>query len=99
MFDSRHIYMERGPNGLVNQVQTDVSEERSICQEIVELIAEAEETDPTELIPPLYEVIDPDALESLFVNSQALGKTVFNYNDYEVSVFSDGYVSIKSHGT
>lgn len=91
--------MGRGPNGFVNQVQTDVSRGSSICQAVVETLAEAEETNPTELIPTLYEVIDPDALESLFANDQALGKVIFNYNGYEVSVFSDGYVSVKSHGT
>lgn len=99
MYTTRHIYTVRGPNKLVYLVQTDVSGDSSICQEIVKLLAEAEETDSTELTPPLYEVIDPDALESLFTNGQALGKIIFNYDSYEVSVFADGYVSVKSHGT
>lgn len=88
--------MGRGLNGNMNQVQTDVSREGNICQTIVESIAKAEGTYPTELSPPLYEVIDPEALESLFANDQTLGEVVFNYNNYEVRVFSDGYVSIKS---
>lgn len=81
----------------MSQVQTDVSSGSSISQTIVESIAEAEGTDPIELTPPLNDVIDPDSLESLFDNKQALGKIVFNYNSYQVSVFTDGYVSVKSY--
>lgn len=91
--------MGGGPNGIMNTAQTDVSEERSICQTVIEAIADAGETDPTELSPPLYEVIDPDALETLFARDQALGKVIFNYNSYEVSVFSDRCVSVEDHGT
>lgn len=82
----------------MNQVQTDVSRGNSICQELITLIAEAEGTDPIELTPPLYEVIDPVALESLFANKRSLGKVIFNYKSYEISVFPDGYVSVKSYG-
>ncbi|WP_123538610.1 HalOD1 output domain-containing protein [Halosimplex salinum] len=82
----------------MNQVQTDDSGDGTICQNVVESIAKAEGTSPTELVPSLYEVIDPDALESLFTDDQALGKVIFNYNGYEVSIFSDGYVSVESHG-
>lgn len=71
----------------------------NVSQEVVEKVAEVEDVDPLELTPPLYEVINPDALENLFANSQAFGKVIFNYNGCEVSVFSDGHVSVKSHGT
>lgn len=82
----------------MNQVQTDVSRGNSICQEVIKLIAEAEGTAPIELTPPLDEVIDPVALERLFANKQALGKVIFNYKSHEVSVFPDGYVSVKTYG-
>ena len=82
----------------MNRVQADVSRGSTICQTVVKSIAEAEGTDPIDLTPPLYEVIDPNALERLFENKQALGKVIFNYNSYEVSVFTDGYVSVKSYG-
>lgn len=82
----------------VNSIQTDVSTGSSICQAVAETIAEAEGTAPTELTPPLYEVIDPDALERLFAKDGALGKVIFNYHSYEVRVFTDGYVSVASRG-
>lgn len=81
----------------MSQVQTEVSRGSSICQTIVESVAEAEGTDPIELTPPLYEVIDPDSLERLFDDKRSLGKIVFNYNSYQVSVFPDGYVSVESY--
>lgn len=89
--------MRRGLNGDMNRVQTDVIPESSIYQAVVESIAKAEGTEPTELTPPLDEVIDPEALERLFANNQALGKVTFNYKNHEVCVFSDEFVSIKSH--
>ncbi|WP_255167998.1 HalOD1 output domain-containing protein [Natrononativus amylolyticus] len=79
----------------MNKIQAEVAEESCVSQKIVEAIAEAEETEPIELTPPLYEVIDPEALENLFANNQTLGKVVFNYNSCEVTVFSDGYISVK----
>lgn len=81
------------------QAQTATATVDNVSNEVVKRVAEAEDVDPLELTPPLYEVIDPDALESLFANDRVLGKVIFNYVGYEVSVFSDGYVSVKSHGT
>lgn len=88
--------MRQGLNGGMSQVQTGVSTESNICQTVLESVAKAEETEPTELTPPLYEVIDPEALERLFANKHTVGKVIFNYKNHEVSVFSDGYVSVKS---
>lgn len=81
------------------QAQTATAYVDNISYKVVEKLAEVEDVDPLKLTPPLYEVIDLDALENLFANGQALGKVIFNYNGYEVSVSSDGYVSVKSHGT
>ena len=90
--------MGRGPNGIVTTAPIDVPERRGICQTVIEAIADAEDTEPSELTPPLFEVIDPDALDTLFARNQAVGKIIFNYNSYEISVFPDGYVSIEDHG-
>ena len=75
-----------------------LTQENSVCQTVIEAIADAEGADPTELNPPLYEAIDPDALENLFDDGRMIGKIIFNYHGYEVSVFPDGYVSINDHG-
>lgn len=79
----------------MRKATADVSGERGIFHTVIEAIADAEGVNPTELSPPLYEVIDPDALENLFTSGLTSGKVVFNYNRCEVSVFSDEYVVVK----
>lgn len=82
----------------MSPIQTEVADESCVSQTIVETIAEAEGIDPLELTPPLYDVIDPDALADLFTDGRTIGRIIFNYNSFEVSVFSDGYVSIDTNG-
>lgn len=66
---------------------------------VVELIADLEGVDSGELSPPLYSVIEPDALDALFRSSnsdteQILGHVHFEYCGYEIRVQSDGEVTI-----
>lgn len=67
--------------------------------EVLERIAELEGTDPIELTPPLYAAVDPDALDSLFHSATAdesnpSGRVSFSYCGYDVTVRSDGEVSV-----
>ncbi|ELZ01853.1 HalOD1 output domain-containing protein [Natrialba asiatica] len=76
--------------------------------EILQQIATAEGVDPTELEPPLYSVIDPDALDTL-VQSMADGTTTgfgtqteatrskieFTYSGYTVRVDETGRVDVR----
>lgn len=69
---------------------------------VVEAIAEHEGVDPLDLERPLYEVIDPDALDSLFpddgsVASTAAGESsvTFAYEGCEVEVTGDGAVAVR----
>ena len=82
----------------MSNVQTATVGDRSVCQSVVEAVAEAEEVRPEE-IDPLYEVVDPDALEELFAPTSTAGrmegKVVFTYSGYEVTVCGDGYVSVE----
>lgn len=79
------------------QVQTDETDERSVSQAVIDAIAAVEGTPPTELSPPLYDVVDPEALNKVFAGKASLGKVVFDYNSYEVSVDADGHVAVKDH--
>lgn len=65
---------------------------KSASQQVVETVAEAEGVDPTEL-DPLYSVVDPDALDSLFHSQSAHSETRapstkvrFQYHGYDVRV-------------
>jgi hypothetical protein len=65
----------------------------SSTEAVVQAVAKAEDADPTE-IPPLYNQIDPDALEKLFQNPSN-GAVTFDYCDYTVTVRSDGAVHLE----
>jgi hypothetical protein len=66
---------------------------KSVSQEIIELVAESENTDPLEL-PPLSEAIDPDALDRLFRNTS--GHLAFEYQGHTVTVEGNGGVEVVS---
>lgn len=59
---------------------------------VVRHVATATDSNPLEL-PPLYEAIDPDSLDSL-VEGMAEGELSFAYAGHRVSVDSVGTVSV-----
>ncbi|QCS43032.1 HalOD1 output domain-containing protein [Natrinema versiforme] len=71
---------------------------------VVEAVADREGVAPMELQPPLYDAVDPEALNALV--SSADGDTdtgtvrvSFEYNGYDITVGSDGDVSVGEPGT
>ena len=64
----------------------------SIC--VVETVADALEADPTEL-RPLYEAVEPDALDTLFESSGGFtsGRVTFTFEGCTVTVDADGWVA------
>lgn len=66
---------------------------------IIDLISDLEGVDPVELSPPLYSVIDPKALDTLFRSASGdtphpSGHIQFEYCGYEIRVQSDGEITI-----
>lgn len=70
---------------------------------IVDVVAEREGVDPTEIEPPayepLYEVVDPEALETLFApredgTPRGSGRVTFEYCGYQIVVSGDGSVDV-----
>jgi len=53
---------------------------------IVLAVAEALDTDPLALSPPLSEVIDPDALDSLFDSAGANADVTFQFSEWECTI-------------
>lgn len=75
---------------------TSVQSTRTLSEAVVERVAAAEGADPLEL-DPLYEAIDPDALERLFSpegGPRPDGRIAFNYCGHTVVVDSDRSVSL-----
>ncbi|APW98972.1 hypothetical protein CHINAEXTREME_14845 [Halobiforma lacisalsi AJ5] len=76
-------------------------------QAIIEAIAAQEGVDPTEMEPPeyepLYSVVNPEALDSLFRTSHATGQrnavVALEYEGYDVVVHGDGRVDVHESGS
>ncbi|WP_083252679.1 HalOD1 output domain-containing protein [Haladaptatus sp. W1] len=71
--------------------------EPSISFLILEAVTAREEINPGDC-PPLYDVIDPDALDNLFATTQAgnerHGKVTFQYCGYHITVSGDRTISL-----
>ncbi|WP_226004706.1 HalOD1 output domain-containing protein [Natrinema salinisoli] len=66
----------------------------SISLRVVEALADATDTDAHEL-EPLYNVVDPEALDTLFErDSNVPIRVEFEYDDSSVEVRSDGTVTV-----
>jgi hypothetical protein len=61
-------------------------------------VADHEGVDPTELTPPLAEVVDPDALDRLLgsANPREDVTVEFTYRGHDVVVSADGEVTVQS---
>ena len=72
--------------------------EKPLSREVVETVAALKNTEPTELQQPLYEVIDPDALDALFTpkrdrTARRGGEIQFMYCGYSVRITPNGDVN------
>lgn len=69
----------------------------SLSQAVIDAVAEHEGVEPTELEPPLYHAVDPEALDALFPEtgrSGSTGRVRFSYDGRDVCVTSDGQVHV-----
>ncbi len=64
----------------------------SPSQAIVTGLAERNGISPLEM-QPLYEAVDPEALDTLFQNGRS-GRVTFEYAGYEVIVHGNGHIDI-----
>ena len=84
------------------------SDTRSLSKAVIEAIADREGVDVTEIEPPRYEplytVVDPEALDTLFAptfagKARGSGSISFQYAGYDVVVEADGQVSLSKRAT
>lgn len=68
------------------------SHSRSVGYRILATVAEKEGVDAWDLETPLYDVIDPDAMEALFRDGR--GTVTFEYLDYVVTVDHEHAVEV-----
>lgn len=80
-------------------VTADVGDGESVARAVVTAVSSASDADEHEL-RPLYEVIDPEALDAVFGSfrdgrpRQCEGSVVFEYAGHEVCVESGGIVRV-----
>lgn len=71
--------------------------DRTTSLAVIERVADLEETDPISL-PPLYDAVDPEALDSICqstADGPRTGATVrFTYCGYDVRVGDDGTIDV-----
>ncbi len=78
---------------MVGAVQNRVSADDRASTAVLEAVAAEEGCEPTELDVPLYEHVDPEALDAL-VSSPLSGHVSFTYHGYELTVDGGGAVRI-----
>ena len=74
-------------------VETQVGREQSASEAVTEVVAVATNTSPTDL-PPLYDSIDPDALNDVVRSLGDEGRVVFPYFGCTVAVNGDGNLEV-----
>lgn len=90
---------ERCPGRLERAPDHPDAQNASISEEVVQKVAEQEGTDPVDL-PPLFEVIDPLALDRLVdppesTDGTFLQSTRFTYQGYTLTITGDGTVRLQ----
>lgn len=72
-------------------------DDRTVVEAVVTAIADELAADPLEL-DPLYDAVDPDALEEIFADcgeaSRTVGTVTFESNGCSVTVFASGEVAV-----
>ena len=71
-------------------------EGQPVSVQVVMEVADVAGLPPETLTPPLYDVIDPDALNALFQSETSDGCIEFSYCGYEIAVHSDGRIAIET---
>jgi hypothetical protein len=88
-----------GQSTITATQSTTETESDLITQTIVEAVADAKGVGPTDL-EPLYNVLDTDALDSLFhsrprVDALTVGSVQFTYEGFDVEVTAGGDVTLE----
>lgn len=101
MYNANH-YPEDGGSNRRSMVRSTSPRGQSktgpVSERVVHAVAAARDVDPLEL-EPLYDTVDPDALDRLFASSATpdpavRGRIVFGMAGCEVTVYDDGRIDV-----
>ncbi|QCC60255.1 hypothetical protein NP511_18030 [Natrinema thermotolerans] len=68
-------------------IQSQRVDASTLNEEIINSVAVLENSDPVEL-PPLFDAVDPDALEAIFAKGRS-GSVTFSYAGYTITIEFD----------
>lgn len=79
------------------------SDDENVSEAVVAAVADAKGVSPVDVTPPLYDAVDPDALEAIVASMTcrpdgSTGRVEFSYGGYAVTVTCDGQVSVAPDG-
>lgn len=75
-------------------------DETPVSVTVIEALADARGVNPVDVERPLYDVVDPEALDRLFDRPGGDGidgRVVFSFDAHEVTVTASGEVLVRSH--
>lgn len=88
--------MTASPNGSPpgpTRLSTTTEHDASIGTAVVEAVSSASESAILDM-PPLFEVVDPGALDALFSHRETCGIVEFRYAGYVVTVHADRTIEL-----
>lgn len=88
--------MSNSDSQLTNE-SSDAAPEQPLSGAVIDAVASAANVDAIELADefgPLYDAIDPTALDALFDRQDAIGTVRFRYADYRITVDQAGRIEL-----
>lgn len=95
MTDSNELWRVAGARVEIPSEASARERDASLSELLIDAVAETTGDDPTNM-QPLYEVIDPDALDRLFEPTESesrrssFGRVSFCFNGCDVTIHADG---------
>jgi hypothetical protein len=75
-----------------NRVRVSIDDEQTPSVAVVDAVAALTDTEPTDC-PPLYDRVNPDAVDALFADRDG-GQFTFEYHECQVTVHGDTEVTV-----
>lgn len=92
--DDRNV----GGTHVVYRTAGERDDDTDLSMAVIDALAEAKDVQPVDIQRPLYDVVDPDALDRLFTSTGGdgvSGRVVFELAEHEITVRSDGDIVVR----
>lgn len=78
----------------VSTLESTPAPDLPVSERIVYAIADRKEVSPLDVSPPLFDAVDPDALDRLYANGRTGTAVTFEYSGYRVRLDEAGRVEL-----